>query len=79
MSDLDAGKVTNIGAGHGFWGTSPVNSDTDTETVTADQKPALTLVKHVTETSYAAVNDVLHYSYEVSNPGNVRLPGDRQR
>ncbi len=73
QADLDSGSVTNVAAGHGFWGTIPVDSDTDTETVTATQSPALSLVKTATPTTYAAVDDVISYSYVVKNTGNVTL------
>ena len=39
------------------------------------QNPALTIVKSVTETIYDEVGDVLHYSYLVTNSGNVSLTG----
>ena len=42
-------------------------------TVTAMQTPALTIDKTATETVYAAVGNVIHYSYLVTNAGNVTL------
>ena len=39
------------------------------------QAPALSIVKRVAETSYAAVGDILHYSYQVTNSGNATLAG----
>ena len=75
QADLDAGSVTNIASAHGTFGGNPVNSTTDSETVNADQNPELTIVKSVTETTYVAVGDILHYSYLVTNTGNVTLTG----
>ena len=37
------------------------------------EAPALTLVKTSTDTTYAAVGDVLHYSFALTNTGNVTL------
>ena len=75
QADLDAGSVTNVAAGHGFWGTTPVDSNTDSETVTATQSPALSLVKTATPTTYSAVDQVISYSYLLTNTGNVTLSG----
>lgn len=41
------------------------------------QTPELTIKKSVTETSYTLVGDMLHYSYLVTNTGNVSLIGVR--
>lgn len=38
-------------------------------------EPELTLAKSATETSYAAVGDVLHYTFLVTNTGDVPLAG----
>ena len=75
QANLDAGAVTNIAAGHGFWGTTPVNSDTDTETVTATQTPKLSLTKAVAETALDAKDVTLHYTLVATNDGNVTLSG----
>ena len=39
QADLNAGSVKNTAQGHGFFGTTPVPSNNDDETVTADQTP----------------------------------------
>ncbi len=71
QADLDAGSVTNIASASNGTVTSP----TDTETVTATQNPALTIVKTATPTTYDSVGDVISYSYLVTNTGNVTLSG----
>ena len=71
QADLDAGSVTNIASATN----GSVTSNTDTETVTATQGPALTLAKTPTPTTYAAVGDVIDYAYVVTNSGNVSLTG----
>ena len=71
QADLDAGTVTNIASATNGTTTSPP----DSETVTAAQEPALTIAKTSIDTTYAKVGDVLHYSYVVTNSGNVTLDG----
>jgi hypothetical protein len=75
QDDLDTGSVTNTAQGHGFSGTSPVNSNQDDETVTAVQASALTLLKGATPTTYDEAGDVINYSYILTNTGNVTLEG----
>ena len=50
--------------------TDPVD---DTETVEADQSPALTLDKVADVTTYDEVGDVITYTYVATNTGNVTL------
>ena len=72
QADLDAGSVVNI-ADASADGTT---SATDTETADATEDPELTLVKSITSGDpYAAVNDVINYSFLVTNTGNVSLAG----
>src|SRR3954451_10138850 len=71
QADLDVGSVTNVAsATDGI-----VTSLPDTLTITATQSPALTIAKTSPDTTYAAVGDVLHYSYLITNTGNVTLTG----
>ena len=44
-------------------------------TVPGAQTPGLLVVKSADEASFAAVGEVLHYSYVVTNTGNVTLTG----
>ncbi|QWP78940.1 DUF11 domain-containing protein [Lysobacter sp. K5869] len=69
QADLDAGKVTNIATATDGTTTSPP----DTVTVNATQTRAMTIDKTSTATTYAAVGDVLPYSYVVTNTGNVTI------
>ena len=71
QADLDAGSVTNTASATN----GTVTSNQDSETVTAAQAPALTLVKTATPGSYDSVNQVISYSYLVTNAGNVTLAG----
>ncbi len=73
QADLDAGKVTNVAQGHARFGEQAVNSNTDTETVTAVQGPALTLEKTAKTASYNEAGDLLAYEIVATNTGNVTL------
>ncbi|MGA2504173.1 MAG: sortase [Anaerolineales bacterium] len=48
---------------------------TATLDIPISQSPALGIEKSVTETGYSTVGTVLHYSYKVTNLGNVSLSG----
>jgi hypothetical protein len=67
--------VTNLAQGHGFFNAAAVHSNSDSETVTASQNPALTLVKTPTPPTYMSVGDVINYSFLLTNSGNVTLSG----
>src|SRR5206468_1869496 len=75
QADLDAGAETNIATGHGFFGSSPVTSNSDTKTVSATQTKALSLAKSATPASYSSVGQTISYSYLLTNSGNVTLSG----
>ena len=71
QADLDAGSVVNVATGDSDQ-TAP---GTDTVSVPAAQTPGLLVEKAADESSFAAVGEVLHYSYVVTNTGNVTLTG----
>ena len=74
QAELDAGNVTNIAYASGVdGGSNEVLSNTDEVTVNAIQNPAISVVKTVVEPMYSGVGDVLHYTFEVTNTGNVTL------
>ena len=50
-----------------------VTSNQDTETVTAVQNAALTLVKTATPETYSAVDQVINYTIVATNDGNTTL------
>ena len=71
QGDLDTGSVKNTA----YATDGKTSSEPDDETVTADQKPALTIVKTATPATYDSVGDVIGYSYLLTNSGNVTLSG----
>ncbi|WP_162312931.1 DUF7507 domain-containing protein [Pseudoxanthomonas yeongjuensis] len=74
QSDLDAGSVTNNASASGTPTQGALTPATDSETVTANAQPALTLVKTaVSGAPYSAVGAVVNYRYVVTNTGNVTV------
>jgi hypothetical protein len=67
-ADIDAGKVDNTASA----AVGAVNVSAS-ESVTATQSPALSITKTATESTFAAVGDVLNYTIVVTNTGNVTL------
>ncbi|MER7847843.1 LPXTG cell wall anchor domain-containing protein [Kitasatospora sp. NPDC096077] len=74
QADINAGSITNTATATGTPPSGPpVTSPPSSATVTATPAPALTLVKSVDATELTAVGQVLHYSFLVTNTGNVTL------
>ena len=71
QADLDAGLVTNLASANGTPSGGTLTPPETSETVSADQMPALTLTKASGNTSFSAVGDILSYTYTVANTGNV--------
>jgi uncharacterized repeat protein (TIGR01451 family) len=71
QADLDAGAITNIAVGHGFFDDDPVDSNPDTATVVAVWLPALALAK-TGPTSVSTVGPIT-YLFTATNTGNVTL------
>ena len=76
QSDLDNGSLTNQATAHAAWGAAPVDSNLDTRTANATQTPGLVLKKSITAGNpYAALGDIVTYSYLLTNNGNLTLTG----
>jgi len=71
QEDIDAGSVYNIA----YADSDQTDRDSDDETVPSSQGPALDITKTAAESDYDAVGDVIHYTIEVENIGNVTLTG----
>jgi uncharacterized repeat protein (TIGR01451 family) len=74
QADINTGKVTNTATATGTPPSGPaVTSPPSTAVVTATQTPMLTIVKSVAEGSLTGAGQVLHYSFLVTNTGDVTL------
>ncbi len=71
QADLDNGSVTNVASASNGTVTSP----TDSDTVTAVQSPALSIVKSATPATYSAVGQVVSYSFVVDQLGQHDVVG----
>ena len=71
QADLDAGSVTNTAKASA----NGVDSNQDSETVTAIQTKTLLLDKTAAPATYSTVGTIISYSYKVTNTGNVTLAG----
>ena len=73
QADLDAGAVVNHATATAHQRGGVVTSNPGEATVPAVQGPALSLVKNAAEASYSGAGDQLHYTYTLTNSGNVSL------
>ena len=73
QDDLDTGAVTNHATGEAAFGAILVTSNEDSVTIEAVQSALLGLTKVADESTYDDPDDVLHYTYNLSNDGNVTL------
>jgi uncharacterized repeat protein (TIGR01451 family) len=69
QDDLNAGSVINVASASAGGITSP----TDSVTVTAIQRPALTILKTADPLIYDQPGQVISYTYLVTNTGNVTI------
>ncbi|MGD0376883.1 MAG: hypothetical protein ABSB01_20150, partial [Streptosporangiaceae bacterium] len=74
-ADVDAGSVTNTATAQGDPPGSdmPVVSPPSTATVRAEHRPSISVVKSAEPSSFAVAGETIHYSFLVTNTGNVTL------
>jgi len=73
QADIDAGSIVNEATGTADSPAGPI-TDSDIETTDMPQDPQLSLLKRATET-LEAVDQVLNYTFDVTNTGNLTLTG----
>ncbi|GGF30705.1 DUF7507 domain-containing protein [Echinicola rosea] len=75
QADIDNGSYTNTASASGEPAGGDLNDISDDETVPANQEPAWTIEKSTEEINYTQVGQVLNYTIEVTNTGNVSISG----
>ncbi|MDF2159446.1 hypothetical protein, partial [Algoriphagus sp. CAU 1675] len=73
LADMDAGSVNNTATATGTDPNEDDVTDTDSETITANQDPSIDIVKTASQSAYDEAGDVITYSFEVTNTGDVTL------
>jgi uncharacterized repeat protein (TIGR01451 family) len=75
QADLDNGSVTNEAFAIGTFNGTLIHSNNVTATVTATQDPVLEIVKSASPTNYSVVGQIITYTYNVINNGNMNIKG----
>ena len=73
QANLDDGKVVNTATATARFGAITITSNQATATITADQKPAITVDKTAVPTSVNEPGGSVLFTFKVTNTGNVTL------
>jgi gliding motility-associated-like protein/uncharacterized repeat protein (TIGR01451 family) len=72
QADLNNGSLSNTASASGT-GPDGIVNDSDAVTISATQTPGLTVTKLASPATFGSLGDVISYSIEVENTGNVTL------
>jgi uncharacterized repeat protein (TIGR01451 family) len=75
QANLNSGSVTNTATVTGKDPDNVTVSDSDSETVTANKQPGLTVNKSATPSTYTLAGEVITFTIDVENTGNVTITG----
>ncbi len=73
--NLKDGSVTNLAYATGIYNKQKVTSNQASSTVNTNQKPALTIIKSASPTTYNYAGQTITYMYKVTNSGDVKISG----
>jgi hypothetical protein len=74
QADMDNGSVYNSAMATGHYQSTAVTAQAET-TVDLTQSHAIGLAKAATESTFTQAGDLIHYTYTITNQGNVTLDG----
>lgn len=72
QADVDSGTIENTATSKGKFGAADV-TDAATETITSTKNPSLSITKTTSSNSFDEVGQVLSYTINIKNNGNVSL------
>ncbi|WP_198672940.1 DUF7507 domain-containing protein, partial [Algoriphagus litoralis] len=75
QADIDGGTFTNTATATGTPSQGTLGSVTDSETINAVKNPDISVNKTVTPSTYDTPGQVITYTLQVTNSGNVTLSG----
>ena len=72
QNDVNSGRVDNTASARFTFGGTEY-TESDNETVPANQAPSIEITKVALESSYSRAGEVIHYTLSITNTGNVTL------